>query len=372
MSDIAFFKKHFDELQITIDDLTEKGDVGVNSGLAKAKGYSVDTEVLTSEGWLLFPAVKDRLLAEMEMFKIYSTYASSRAELSNGDSGNKVFGDEELLRQYRYSYIPLLVASATPYDFNESTKERVGKSGRIVFTQPIGFHEWLYSRNIVRIKMRGIDVRMTPYAEIIAKRKYRNGYGFVKANDLYENKYGEYFYLGLNKFTRSISEKFTPIKAHIFSEGVISWWDNILRKTFISSDGQITPEHKEILTAWENRNTVETLNAIRANTGHILGLADIAGSYLPNSIIPSEIFVEGRGAEIIPNEYATRYAGYRDYVYNLSTLPYRNIIIRKHKPDESERKWLGKPLVVGDGSDKGMPENGNYITGKTVGVRRVK
>lgn len=364
MTDIELFRKHFTGFTFTDEDVSEKVEVGQSSGLSKAKGYTADTEILTSLGWMLFPQVKEILENEMSMFTTYNDYVQTRNELNK--TNPKGLNDGGYVNTLRYNYAPLLIASITPYSYDEQVKSRVGDAGRVIFTQPTGFHQWFYTRNIVRIKMRGIDVRMTPYAEIVAKKKYRNGYTFVKTNDMYENQYEEYFYLGLNKFSRSISENFTPNKAHIMSQEAMVWWENVLRHELVNSDGRTTVERKQIFDAYVNRSGVENTNAFRANTGHIPGLDNIIQSYTPNSLIPTEINVEGRGAEIVSNEYATRYTGYRDYVYNITLPPHKNLIIRKFKAEESERKWIGKPLVVGDNSNKHIPENGSYITRKTM------
>jgi hypothetical protein len=370
MTDIALFKKHFASFTFTDEDVTETVLQGQNSGLAKAKGYTDDTEVLTSQGWLLFSEVYDILESERNAFTAFDSYDSSRKELFRKNAES--LDDKEYLRELRYSYNPLLVASVSPYNYDEDTKTRVGNSGRVVFTQPTGFHQWLYSRNIVRIKMRNIDIRMTPYAEVLVKKKYRGGYVFVKSNDMYENQYEEYFYLGLNKFNRSISETFTPTKAHIMDDGVLGWWERTLQKAFIAPDGRINPEHKNILDRYLNRTIAP--NTSKSTTGNVPGLEDIVLSYLPQSIIPTEINLEGRGAEIYPSEYITRYTGYKGSVYNLTVPPYKTLIVRKHKPDEGDNrwKWIGKPVVVGDASNKHLPDNGSFLTGSSHSVKNRK
>lgn len=351
VADIALFGSHFDSFVWVDEDLSGVGEVGVNSGLAKARGFTVDTEVLTSEGWLLFSEVRERLLAERVLWESYSAFVASLG----GGSVSSV--DRVLLDEFRLGFVPLLVASVSPYVFDVESKERVGDSGRLVFVQPSGFQQWLYSRSLVRVKMRGLDLRMTTFADVVGKRKYRDGYGFVRANDLYENQYEEYFYLLLNKFSRSVGEVFKPGKAHIMSETILGWWESMLRSNV--GDGDVFAE--TLLSRFMSRSRVEDTNVFRAGSGHVPGLEDVVSSLLPGVVVPTEVFVEGRGAEVYPKEYATRYTGYRDYVYNLLVPPYNNIVVRKHKPEDSERKWVGKPVVVGDGSVKGVPVDGLYL-----------
>jgi hypothetical protein len=353
LTDVGLFGKQWSQFVFTDEDFTERVDVGVNSGLVRAKGVTSDMEVLTSRGWLLFPEVRDILLDEREQFISFNSLVAGAKSL--GVSGGGV--DLEGARN-RFNYEPLLVASVSPYQFDEVGKKRLGQSGRLVFVQPSGFHQWLYARSVVRVKMRGIDARMTPFLDVVAKRKYRPGYGFVKANDMYENRYGEYFYLGLNKFSRSIGETFTPGKAHIMDVKVLDWWEDSLRKAF---GGSSSVGRRNILEGFVNRVRVDTTNSFRANSGLVPGLDDVVSSFLPNVVVPTEVFVEGRGAEIVPADYVTRYSGYNDFVFNVTVEPYHTIVVRKHKPDESERKWVGKPFVVGDYSNKDVPANGSYL-----------
>jgi hypothetical protein len=355
VTDIALFKEHFGNFEWVEDDLTGSTENGQNSGLVRVKGFTADTEVLTSSGWLLFPEVKDILLAEKAAWDAFDSFMSSAAELG-------VEPDEGLLQRLRFSFKPLLVASVSPYKFNEELKERVTGSGEVVFVQPSGFYEWLYNRNIVRVKMRGIDIRVTPSVEFVAKRKFREGYGFVKANDVYENQYEEYFYLFLNRFNRMITETFKPGKAHIMSSDVLAWWDGLLRST-LREAGLRSKSHAAIVTAFRGKAGLDSDGRVTVS-GVGPGLEGVVESYLPDSLVPVSVNVEGRGAEVFPKQYATRYSGYRDFVYNVTVPPYGTLIVRKHKPADSERKWIGKPVVVGDASMKSVPVNGGYLTGR--------
>lgn len=351
MADIALFEEHFNDFVWTDADLTGVAEVGVNTGLANVKGFTADTEVLTSQGWLLFQEVKEILVAEREAWEAYHVFARSADELG-------VRPDAEMMQRLRFSFKPLLVASVSPYRFDEELKVRVGSAGNMFFVQPSGFHEWMYNRNIVRIKMRGIDIRVTPSVEFVGKRRFRPGYGFVKANDVYENQYEDYFYLFLNKFNRMITETFKPGKAHIMSSEVLSWWDGVLSDA-VKDAGADVAVYRSMLTVFRERVTVA---GKVASDGFGPGLDAVAESYVPQSLIPVNVHVEGRGAEVFPKQYATRYTGYRDSVFNLSVEPYKTLVVRKHKPADSERKWIGKPVVVGDASVKSVPPNGSFFT----------
>ncbi len=290
MADVSLFGEHFGSFVFSSLDLTGEGVKGKSSGIVNVKGFTSDTEVLTSRGWLLFEDLYEVLLNEKYL---WDKFVVAR-DAFGGGAGGDVFD-------------PILVATVAPYRFDEVRRERLFDSGEVFFTQPTVFHHWVFNRLLVRVKLRGIDVRMSQYADVVGKRKFRGEYSFIDGNTLYENQYEEYFYLLLNRFSKAIGENYNP---KLFGEKLVG--------------------------------------------------------YKPREFVRAKFHVMGRGAEVYPTEYVTRYSGYVGDVYNVSVPPYNTLIVRKMRErtgsgDLSERPWVGKPIVVGDGSVK---------TGSGLGYRR--
>jgi len=288
MADIGLFDSHYDSFVFSSKDLTGEGEKGKSSGIVNVKGFTSDTELLTSRGWMLFDDLHEVLLEEKIVWERFVALRESYRELGKLSE----FVSSETL------FDPILVATVSPYAYDEVKKEQVFDSGEVFFTQPTGFHHWVFNRLIVRTKLRGIDIRMSQYAEVVGKKKFRDEYSFIDGNTLYENQYEEYFYLLLNKFSKNIGETYNP-------------------KLF----------------------------------------GDKLASYKPREFIRTNVHVVGRGAEVYPSEYVTRYSGYLGDIYNVTVPPYGSLIIRKEREktvsgDVSERPWVGKPVVVGDASNK--------------------
>ena len=296
MADVSLFERHFDSFVFSSLDLSGEGVKGKSSGISNVKGFTSDTEVLTSRGWMLFEDLYEVLLNEKYLWDKFVVARDAYRDAGSLDA---------LVRDSVFD--PILVATVSPYSFDEEKRERLFDSGEVFFTQPTAFHHWVFNRLLVRVKLRGIDVRMSQYADVVGKRKFRSEYSFIDGNTLYENQYEEYFYLLLNKFSKAIGENYNP---KLFGEKL--------------------------------------------------------EGYQPREFVRANFHVTGRGAEVYPTEYVTRYSGYVGDIYNVSVPPYNTVIVRKMRErtltgDLSERPWVGKPIVVGDGSVK---------TGSGLGYRK--
>ena len=294
MADIRLFGNHFDKFTFFDEDLLEKDISKSFTGITDVKGFTYDTEVLTSRGWMLFSDLYDVLLEEYMLWGKFSATYASHIEL-----GNKGEFDMSL-----YKYDPLLIATVSPYGFDEESKSAVEGSGRIFFAQPDGFYHWAYNRLITAVKLRGVSMRMSQYADVVARKRFKSEYEFVDANAMYGNRYSEYYYLLLNKFSKNIGENFNP------------------KLSGNKLDG-----------------------------------------FSPSTLVGTDIFVKGRGAEVYPSQYVTRYNGYSGDLYNVTVAPYHTVIVRKERDklvsgEESARAWSGKPVVVGDASNKNVFDGG--------------
>lgn len=288
LADLRLFGEHYKSFIFFDEDLLEKDLSKSFTGITDVKGFTYDTEVLTSRGWMLFSDLYDVLLEEFVLWERFSKAYSSHLELRVVDEFD----------MSGFVFDPILVASVSPYVFDEDLKERVGDSGRVVFVQPTGFYHWRYNRLITSVKLRGISLRMSQYADVVGRKRFRDDYGFVDVNSVYGNRYGEYYYLLLNKFTHNIGDAFNP---KLFGEKL---------------DG-----------------------------------------FVPDGLVGTDIYVKGRGAEVYPSEYVTRYNGYSGDLYNVTVLPYKSLIVRKERDKlvsgaDSVRAFAGKPTVVGDASNK--------------------
>jgi hypothetical protein len=296
MADIRLFAKHFERFSWVSENVGERELIGsgVFKGFTDVKGFASDVEVLTSVGWLGFADVKNVLLGERELFdRMVVEYNHFVAV--NGSGEGFPFDD--------FVYVPLLVASVAPYDFvvpvEGKVSDGVSEGGRVVFVQPSGFSEWVYGRSLVEVKLRGLDFSGSMYADVVAKRRWREGYGFVSLNDVYNNRYGGYFYLMLNRFNVDVGGGFVP------------------------------------------------------------QLGEVLNGFTPHMVVGSDVFVSGRGAEVVPVKNTSLVKRFNDRVFNVSVEPYHSVIVRKGRERRvdgslSVRPLLGKPVVVGDSVDKNV------------------
>lgn len=311
VADLRLFGEHYKSFVFFDEDLLEKDISKSFTGIKDVKGFTYDTEVLTSRGWMLFSDLYDVLLDEFVLWERFAAAYASHLEL-------RVDGEFDMSG---FVFDPILVGTVSPYVFDEDLKERVGGSGRLFFVQPTGFYHWRYNRLITSVKLRGIQLRASQYADVVGRKRFREEYGFIDLNSVYGNRYGEYYYLLLNRFTHNVGENFNP------------------KLSGKKLDG-----------------------------------------YSPEGLVGTDIFVKGRGAEVYPSEYVTRYNGYSGDLYNVTVEPYKSIVVRKEKDKlvgggDSARAWAGKPTVVGDASNKHVfsgvgyrrRENGFMVKGSKEG-----
>lgn len=289
MADIRLFGSHFEGFRFIDDNVAERPlhVDGKVKGNVDVKGFPKDTEVLTSRGWVAFPVLGEWLRAEYDLWERFVGGFNYHKALGLGVDSFPVND---------FVYDPVLVASVSPYDFSEEGKVSLG--GKVVFVQPSGFACWWYNKPVARIKMRGIDLRFTQYADVVARKRWKGGYGFVSMNDVVANRYGGYFYLMLNRFSRDIGGGFNP---------------------------------------------------------NIIG--GVLDGFKPLQILETQLSVVGRGAEVVPADYVTRYNGFVGEMFNVFVEPFHNVIVRKEKDrlvdgSFTKRAHSGKPTVVGDASLK--------------------
>lgn len=375
MADISLFGNHFGSFARVVEDYALLGSdrvVGRNNGLKNVKGYTDDMEVLTSRGWLLFEQVGDILLEEQRQWEDWVALQSSVKSLGVD------FGGDPAYVRTRYSYDPLLVASVSPYQYDEGVNVggNVGKggtglrrpgrpagvtaesellksagTGRVVFVQPTGFYQWNYDRPTLRLKMRGVDVTGTMWADYPVKRKYKPGYQFMRATKMYEVKYPEYFYLVLNKFSMDVGKDFVPARSVITSDEVREWWWG-----------------KQLESQWwEYRDGVRTPPSRVASQGRAWFLGEVAKTFQPRTVLPSTVLLQGKGAMLFPAASIHINNNYSGNVYNVTAPPHKTLIVRKERPRSKRnpqvtvgKHWEGNPTVVGDMSNKYVPPHGGY------------
>lgn len=294
MADISMFGQHFANFGWVKEDVAQRETVGVGvfSGYTDVRGFADYMEVLTSVGWVSFSVLKDILIGEERLYQKFETDLAHH--LATGGSRNTFPVSE-------YVYTPLLVASVSPYSFKFDGKvsEGVGSGGRVVFVQPTGFSEWVYERPAVSVKMRGLDFVGSVYGDVVAKKRWREEYGFVSLDALNSNRYGGYYYTLLNRFSKDVGGGFVP------------------------------------------------------------SLGNVLDGFVPLMKVASDVYVSGRGAVVNPVDNVSTVKEYSGSMFNVIVEPYHTVIVRRERERRVDgsvgnRPLSGKPVVVGDGFDKNV------------------
>lgn len=177
------------------------------------------------------------------------------------------------------------------------------KTGAVVYATPTLFRSFVYDGFLSQIKMKGVDILTTRYADLLLKGKYAREWSFTLADNVSRHKASGSNYLLLDKFNQDLYGEYEP------REG--------LR---VRLDAPITlyPMKHAV---WRKVDDLFPLYAV-----------DAAGHRQKIDRTRTEI-----------------------NVYNVDIEPHHTLIIRRGRKNNNPRTpWIGNPVVVGDGSDKSV------------------
>lgn len=176
------------------------------------------------------------------------------------------------------------------------------KSGEVLYVAPSLFRTFVYDGFLSHVKMKGVDILTTRYADLLLKGKYGREWGFQLADNVSRSKGTAHYFL-LDKFNQDLYGEYEP-----------------------------------------RQNLQVRMDA-------------------PITLIPAKHALWKKIDDVFPY-YSTDASGRRlkiDRVrtdittFNLDVEPFHTLIIRRGRKNNNPRTpWVGNPVVVGDGSDKSV------------------
>lgn len=211
-------------------------------------------------------------------------------------------------------------------------------TGEIVFIQPSRFIYYNYEGRLAHIKMKGVDILSTLFADLWLKPKYGRNWKFVLGDDVIRNNHPSANYLMINKYNRDMYGYYNP-----------------------ASD-----------------ITGETLLPVIGNGQPVKALTSDLIAYInsPITLYPKKHSKRERVWSFYNHNYVSESGEYVNVdrlrtevsCFNVDIAPYHNLIIRRGRVNENPRTlWVGGPVVVGDGSDKSLLRVNSIIGGATGG-----
>lgn len=210
-------------------------------------------------------------------------------------------------------------------------------SGEVVFVRPSKFIFYQYEGRLVHVKMRGVDMLTTLFADWWLRPKYGRGWKFVLGDDVVRNTGGNYQLL--NKFNVDMYGEWRPDVAGLLGEELML-------------GGSVSG--------------VSGLGSGRAGGNGVL--LDAVGSGIkcfvdsPIVVHPKKHVKRRRVWDLFSFETVDPVTGLKvaaDRVqvdvpsFNVVVEPFHNIIVRRGRKDDNPRTlWVGGPVVFGDGLDK--------------------
>jgi hypothetical protein len=168
------------------------------------------------------------------------------------------------------------------------------------YVHPQLFRVFTYDGFLSHIKMKGVDILSTRYADLFLKGKYGRDWRFTLADNV--SRAAAQYYL-VDKFNQDLYGEYAP------RENLAARLDTPIT---------LLPEKH---AHWRKINDLFPYVG-RNEAGHKVA------------------------TDIVRREIET---------FNVDVEPYHTIIIRRARKDNNPRTpWIGNPVVVGDGSDKSL------------------
>lgn len=267
------------------------------------RAFPEGTEVLTESGWVDF-----RFLYNAELLGEEIPF------IGNGRKQPGFQMNELLWGQWATKPSFPRLATANPV------------SGDIVFVRPSRFIYYNYSGRLAHLKMKGVDILTTLFADMWLKPRYGRAWKFVLADDVIRNSHSSANYQLLNKFNHDMYGMWNP-------------------QPLLGASTQL-----DIIGV--NKKPVEAL------TSSLKAFVDA-----PITVYPKKHAKRERIWNFYSYNYVAEDGTYVEVdriktdvpCFNVDIDPYHNLIIRRGRKDNNPRTlWIGGPVVVGDGSDKSV------------------
>ncbi len=242
-------------------------------------------------------------------------------------------------------------------------------SGDVFFVRPLHFIWTDYQEKLVWLKMKGVDLLSSLFSDYWVKPKYGRFWKFVLGDDMVragQTKTGgaSMNYLLLNKFelgTNGTGELVIPgIDSSVIVEPAGGW-----------SGYQRSGQNIGLVDLYGFWQPAEFLG-VELRLPAIGGVAGIgtgeAGSGLEDSVIGLSSLLRVKldaPITVLPKKHLSRVRTWDQFssvgdstrthvgLFSLVVAPYHNFIVRKSGVGTGQRmKWLGGPVVFGDGLDK--------------------
>lgn len=287
-----------------MNDFLPKAPTAPDSGRWKPvqRGYPRGTEVLTELGWVDF-------------LSLYSSEFLGEPVPFVGNGRNAPGFGMKNLEWGQWECLPAFprLASMNPV------------TGDVVFVKPSKFMFYNYEGRLAHLKMKGVDVLSTIFADMWLKPKYGRAYKFVLADDVIRNVHSSANYQMVNKFNFDMYGLWSP--SSLLGEPIVLQGvgvDNSVEglssslKAFVDAPITVNPKrHAKRQRIWSFYNYD---------------------------------YVAEDGSLVEVDRVRTDVE-----CFNVDIAPYHNLIIRRGRKDDNPRTlWVGGPVVVGDGMDKSI------------------
>lgn len=260
------------------------------------RGFPEDFQVLTHIGWVRFEN-----LYNMELL------TGSIPFVGNGYGAPGFPMKENLFGQWETGEKFPLVATVNP------------TTGEVFFVKPTQFNFFEYTGKLLLIKLKGVEILSTLFTDFWVLPRYARGWKFTLGDDMLRAGIATSVKYGLlNKFNVDMYGIWSP------EDLLTSWVDMGNKNPLLGSTITCDIEHPIRVYPRKQLSRERIWNHYQeVNTG-----------------------VDGK-------QYAVDHMKTSVNVFNMVVPPYHNFIIRRDRKNTNPRtKWIGGPVVVGDGLDK--------------------
>ena len=267
------------------------------------RAYPEGTEVLTDVGWVDFASLYNSQLLGKEI-----------PFMGNGRKQPGFQMNELLWGQWATKAAFPRFATMNP------------ANGEVSFVRPGRFIYYNYSGRLAHIKMKGVDILTTLFADMWLKPKYGRAWKFVLADDVIRNVHSSANYQMVNKFSVDMYGLYSPQEE--LGSSIELPVIGVDKKPVDAVSSSLRAFIDAPITLYPKRH------AKRERVWNFYSHNFIAndGSLVEVDRIRSEVGC-----------------------FNVDIDPYHNLIIRRGRKDNNPRTlWIGGPVVVGDGSDKSL------------------
>lgn len=287
--------------------------VGADSGRWKPvqRAFPEGVELLTEFGWVPFSVFyNDRFLGAPVPFK-------------GNKRGVPGFGVKDLVwGQWECSQEFPRVGSVDP------------STGDVVFVRPSRFTFFQYEGRLVHVKLRGVDMLTTAFADWWLKPKYGRGWRFVLGDDVVRNTQGNYQLL--NKFNVDMYGEWSPQE---YLGGAVDLRGSV-------SSGRLDALGSELKVFVDSPIVFFPRKSVRRKRVWDLFGFDVVDPETGRKVEVDRVRVD------VPS-------------FNVIVEPFHNVIVRRGRKDDNPRTlWVGGPVVFGDGLDKSELRVAGVLGGK--------